>query len=330
LTPLGARATQATWHYYDCNTGLFVEYTHGAHANNVSGGMSRVFRIVFHAALNRAYLICGHNLPWLHYIDGLTGSVVAYASPNLGFDQYQSACYSPKEQRLYIINANPGNNIVFYINPTGVQISFTSVTTASASVGASYDPTNNRIMIAPFQGSFEALWYYIDCEPMTDSLKVKSYAHGQGTLHNELCRNMTYHPILNRLYLQPWGSPLTTGYYIDCNLSTPTVVGFPFTSSAGNSYLDGFFMPTVGSLFLIPSQLGVNSNTWSTIDYQGNVVQLLDTTGSFISECTGGFYDVQNDVSYMLASGNGNHLKLDPLTCERVDRFIMSSSMMGN
>jgi hypothetical protein len=329
LTPLGARATQATWHYYDCNTGLFVEYTHGAHANNVSGGMSQVFRIVFHAGLNRAYLICGHNLPWLHYIDGLTGSVVAYASQNLGFNQYQSACYSPKEQRLYIINANPGNNIFFYIGPTGVQSQLTPLISASASVGASYDATNNRIMIVPFSNSGNALWYYIDCEPMTDNLKVKSYAHGLGTLPNELCYSMSYHPILNRLYLQPWAFT-TTMYYIDCNLATPTVVSTPFISPGGNSYIDAFFMPTVGSLFLIPSQLGVNSNTWATIDYQGNVVQLLDTTGAFISECSGGFYDVQNDVSYMLASGNGNHLKLDPITCERIDRFIMASSMMGN
>ena len=124
LVPHG-QAGQETWHYINCATGLVVGYEHELKVNAVpeayEGG-------VYSPTEKRIYFVPFKQAPqetW-HYIDCITGEVVAYQH-GLTADQN---------------------------GPTAVNGAYS---------GGVYSPTQNRIYFVPLQQSNHLKWHYIGC-----------------------------------------------------------------------------------------------------------------------------------------------------------------------
>ena len=329
-----SHSDQSLWWYFNCKNETFTSYTHNAHRTGTSGGMqvNAYFTTCYHAHLNRLYFIPytidATQTNW-HYISS-TGTVVAYTSPPVAESvttAYQSGVYSPKEKRIYMI---PRINQTYYhyIDDVGAVIRYIPTIRPPGTEAAHYDPTNNRIWLAPQGSSNLATWYYINCDPpVAAEVKITGYLHGQTGVPSGLTKAMVFHPILNRIYFVP-NQGVAVNYYIDCN--TATIGSYIYSiTGIGFQYGFSFFLPTMGAIIFAPRDVGTVTDNWDVIDYQGNTKILTDTTTfSGIIGC--GFYDPYNDMAYMLPGVGGQVMRVDPLCCERIDRFIMASSLMGN
>ena len=319
----------ALWRYYDCITRTFITYSNTAVVEILSNGA--YYGLTYHAHLNRIYLsprfVTGQ--PLLHYIDGDTGLIGSY--PNIGIsasDSYLSGVYSPREKRLYFVPVGQFNQPLYhYIDEFGVMNSYTHTINTSQNYYGAYDAFNNRIWTGGFNS---AVWYYIDCDPAVLNInKVKTFTHGLPLSSQMLTNGVVFHPILNRMYFVPWSLPalpiIGLGYYID--LTTLTASSYQITHDIAIGFLNGFYLPTTGNIIFTPNVTN-GENVWKSIDYQGNLKTLIDTSTYNINTGGDGFYDPIND--FCILPYANNYLKIDPLCCERIDRHIMASAIMGN
>ena len=94
------QATQANWHYINCDTAVVTAYAHGVTA------VHRAYAgAAYSPTQKRIYLapfFQSNQTNW-HYIDCATGVVTAYAQGlTVGSDGYQSGVFSPNQNRIYL------------------------------------------------------------------------------------------------------------------------------------------------------------------------------------------------------------------------------------
>ena len=250
LVPVSA-SVATVWFYIDCKTGKVVQYDHGiTYTEQLSynpdteewtgGYVDGMFTTgVYSPTQDRIYLL-GHYGPNWYYIDCATDTVVAYDpglaafyAANPGF-QYFSGCYSPTQNRIYLIPFFPATTPTtwHYIDcDTGLVVAYTHGLIADSNPGmlaalsAVYAPIQNRIYVCPYDFGSET-WFYIDCSDGSivqyEHNLTLSYDVGDGNVLMYLGEapfsSGCYSPSQNKIYFV--GTVLVT---INCDDNAVTV-----------------------------------------------------------------------------------------------------------
>ena len=171
-----SQSAVATWHYVDCTNGSIIAYTHG-----FGTAVGSYQGACYSPTQNRIYFapLAQSNVATWHYIDCSNGSVIAYThgfGTGIITNAYNRACYSPTQNRIYLVpNAISNVAVWHYIDcSNGSVIAYThgfgtSITTAGYS-GAAYDPTLNRIYLAPYGQAAQTTWHYISSTGSAETL----------------------------------------------------------------------------------------------------------------------------------------------------------------
>jgi hypothetical protein len=339
LVPYG-QAPETNWHYIDCDTGTIVPYIHGSATSiyGYSGG-------VYSPTQNRIYFIPyvqAGQANW-HYIDCGTGNVIAYSHFSSAASYgYKGGCYSSTHNRIFFIPANYAISATWhYIDcdtatPNVVTYSHFGAYSAvyGAYAGGVYSPTQDRIYLVPYTQGNQGDWHYIDCAATNPT--ALPYAHGSSATVNAYIGGC-YSPIQNRIYLVPNRQASEIDWhYIDCNITTPTVVAYTHGSSAvTDSYAGGCYSPTQNRIYLSPTLQSSETN-WHYIDCNTTTPTVVAYThGSSAvnvayANCV--YSPTQNRI-YLVPNLQGDQPYLHyikPLTTSNVSISFAGSVLMGN
>lgn len=297
LVPGGqADPGNSDWHYIDCYTGTVVAYAHGVTTvdNAYIGG-------VYSPLQNRIYFIPRYQGPqtnW-HYIDCALGTVVAYAhGATVSANGYFGGAYSPTQNRIYMApygQGNPANDDWHYIDcDDGTVHAYTHgvTTVASAYIGATYSPTQNRIYFIPRYQSAQDDWHYIDCDDGT----VHAYTHG-ATVGSTAYSGGEYSPTQNRIYLIPYSqADDTLWHYIDC--ADGTVVSFEPGGTIVGTYQAGQYCPTENRIYLAPRSQ-YSQAIWHYIDCNDGTLVAYAKDVTVAGDYYGAAYDpIRNRIYF--------------------------------
>lgn len=228
---------------------------------------------------------------------------------------YQGACYSPSQNRIYLVPYNSSNVATWHYidcntgNVVGYTHGFGTSIVNNAYSGACFSPTQNRIYLVPVVISNQSSWHYIDCS----NGNVVDYTHGFGTsLPSSAYNGACYSPTQNCIYLVPYGiASEEKWHYIDC--SNGNVVeythGFGINGITGNAYLGACYSPTQNRIYFSPYDQS-DDGKWHYVDCDtGNIVEYTHGFGTTLP------YDSYYGACY---SPTQNRIYLVP--------FIISSS----
>lgn len=198
-----SQATQANWHYYDCETETVVSYAHGA--TIVNGDYSGM---VYSPTQNRIYFVprLRADASTWHYIDCATGNVVEYTHGATAVDgAYYGGVYSPTQNRIYFVPSEQATQANWhYVDcNTGAVVAYAHGSTSTITAGSAYRggalcPTTNRIVLSPQANSVATEWHYIDCNTGAVGTYPTGHSHVSSAYQGAL-----YVPNLNAVIPYP-------------------------------------------------------------------------------------------------------------------------------
>ena len=220
----------------------------------------------------------------LHYSTRQVCSMGLKSGKISNFGEFQSYLYS--------IPRNPASTVTVTPYTHGATV------VATAYVGATFSPTQNRIYFSPYSQSTAVVWHYIDCT--VSSVLITPYTHGATTVSIGYIGG-TYFPKYNRIYLNPYGQATSGGWhYIDCSVSSVLVSAYGswyYPSDILSAYVGGAFHPGIGRLYFIPAA-GQAQAYYSIIDQTGAANGVASATVAVISR--GGCYSPTLDRLYFV------------------------------
>ena len=295
-------------------------YTHGATVfsmGSYAGG-------VYSPTQNRIYFVprTQSNQPTWHYINCDTGTVVAYdhgQGATVGPNAYRGGCYSPTENRIYLVpqtQGNPALGFWHYIDcnvggvpsgtvSTGLVVAYAAPgnTVLQAYIGGVYSPTQNRIYFVPHQQAPSPnMWHYVNCNTGT----IVSYAPITTTGVANAYLGGVYSPTQNRIYFVPFNqSIVSTWHYVDCN--TGAIVEYIHgASTVTGAYQGGAYSPTQNRIYFVPFNQSSETN-WHYIDCNTGAVVAYTHPGvtAVLNAYFGGVYSPTQNRIYFVPHANG-------------------------
>jgi len=310
LIPYG-EGNQADWQYIDCDTGKFVDYTHGATVVTLgySGGAYHpVLKRLYMAPMDQAVEANWHYIAT--YIDHSTaGPTVQPYTAGVGgvAKAYSGAVYSPTQERIYFVPyGQSGETNWHYISSTGVVTAYGHGATvlANAYRGGCYSPSQDRIYLIPYGQGGSADWHYIDCSDGS----VVAYTHGATVAGNGYAGGV-YSPLQDRIYLIPMNqSNSPNWHYIDCSDGSVVAYAHGATIATANAYFGGCYSPVTNNIYMGPNNES-EENDWHYIDCDdGSVLSYGADLGTWAAAAStrGMVYSPTNNRVYAVPYGQGN------------------------
>lgn len=358
------QGSQPTWIYYDCDTGLYVTYTHGATAvaGAYHGGAYDPISNRIYMAPVKQGAVANASATW-HYIDCSTSKAVAplvvpysvpFTTPNTD-ELCLGAVYSPTQRRIYFTPLNSTGTdapygMIYIDCATGTPVSYVHGLTITVQIpfkGGVYSPTENRIYLVPHNAVAVGVnYYYIDCNA-SSGVTFGIYKTVDSTLNatfaaSGLYNGGVYSPTQNRIYFVPHKqAAMTTWHYVDC--ATGTLVSYTHGVTAIDSaYIGGVYSPTTNRIYFVPFKQSTFT-TWHYIDCDVttgvSVVGYTVPSGISDQAYTAGCYSPTNNrlllaplyMNEMTVTGSiqTTFHYLDELTTIPVDRFFSANAMFN-
>lgn len=213
-------------------------------------------------------------LPNWHYVDCLTGAIVAYAHGASGLvtpTAYDGGVYSPTQNRIYFVpSAQATAPTWHYIDcATGTVVAYAHGATGLVSNAYSkgvYSPSQNRIYFVPGVQAPQPIWHYVDCATGA----IVAYANNVsgltgGAFFGGAYGGGAYSPSQNRIYFCPYvQGNQPQWHYVDCN--TGAIVAYPSGPGAvSGAYFGAAFSPTQNRIYFAPSNQSTQP-VWHYID----------------------------------------------------------------
>lgn len=297
-----AQSSNATWHYYDCDTGVFVSWARGGTvgANAYWGG-------AYSPNQNRIYFAPhtqSNQTDW-HYIDCIDGSLNAYThGATVVATAYKGAVYSPTQDRIYFIPYFQSAQANWhYIDCTDGTVNAYAHGAGSVTSygfnGGVYSPTQNKIYFAPY--NHWTYFFYLDCDD--GSVGSTIITHSVGT--NGYV-GAAYSPTQDRVYYAPYGAADNAQWhYTDCSDNTLHSYTHGFgTSLTNNGFAGAVYMPALNRIVFMACYHGY----WYFVDCDdGSVYHQVDLVGSTPGGAyVGGVYSPTENKVICIPSGSSD------------------------
>jgi hypothetical protein len=288
FVPANNDTSDQDFYYIDCDTGTLQIYSN---TSGVDLGILAYTGGAYAPDLNRVYFgpFGQSDIVSWHYIDGVTGDLVAYENGlELVDTAYIGIVYAPTLNRLYLIPYKQAAESTWhYIDgSTGEVVGYTHGGSfiATAFLQAAYSPTEDRIYLIPRIGS-TTQWYYID--GATGSLEPVSGSFP--SLSNESFSGATYTPTLNRIYLIPkYSATSSVWYYINCTTGEVEEYEHGTTGVGVDDYYGGVYSPVHNRIYFSPRGPATSVGKGHYIDCDDGTVHLYT-------------YPARSDDSYYVA-----------------------------
>ena len=220
---------------------------------------------------------------------------------------YQGGCYSPDQNRLYLIPYVQATATVWHYLDGAASSTLVTPYTHGVTVvsggycGAAYSPTPKRIYLCPWNQSTATQWHYIDCAAAT--VLVTAFSTSATVVANGYC-GMVHSPTQDRLYLIPYNQATAVVWHYISSGGTVT----PYTHSAtvvAAGYAGGVWSPVQNRIYFVPNTQAT-SLVWHYIDCSVTSSTITPYTHGATVVATGyygGCYSItQNRIYFIPAS----------------------------